>query len=289
MLSSHKRSGFTLVELLVVIGIIAVLVAILLPTLNGARRQADRVKCLAALKEIGSAYMQYANEFKGAWPASRYTWNDAPPFPMGPLGVQITSASRDRRWHDYISKYLGPELNPIGTQNASWELQMWTNEIRNGNNLLWGCPTWNRIRWGTTDTPLYNGNLYNGYMMSRFVFAPNDIEGTSVPARNTNNGRFPKQNRYTRASERALIVESTHLFQMLVLKWNFQPEGPTPYPDRPRNENVGGANFYTLDFNRHSKKAIGTDPYTISMNTLFCDGHATTTSARETFRAMRFD
>jgi prepilin-type N-terminal cleavage/methylation domain-containing protein len=142
MLSSHKRSGFTLVELLVVIGIIAVLVAILLPTLNGARRQADRVKCLAALKEIGSAYMQYANEFKGAWPASRYTWNDAPPFPMGPLGVQITSASRDRRWHDYISKYLGPELNPIGTQNASWELQMWTNEIRNGNNLLWGCPTW---------------------------------------------------------------------------------------------------------------------------------------------------
>jgi prepilin-type N-terminal cleavage/methylation domain-containing protein/prepilin-type processing-associated H-X9-DG protein len=57
--------GFSLVELLVVIGIIALLIAILLPTLNKARQQGAAVQCMSNQREVGQAMMIYANSNKG--------------------------------------------------------------------------------------------------------------------------------------------------------------------------------------------------------------------------------
>src|SRR5689334_7448499 len=68
MCRGKKMSGFTLVELLVVIGIIAVLVAMLLPALNKARAAATTTSCQSQLRQIGFYLNIYTNDNKGWLP-----------------------------------------------------------------------------------------------------------------------------------------------------------------------------------------------------------------------------
>jgi prepilin-type N-terminal cleavage/methylation domain-containing protein len=73
MPNRHRKRAFTLVELLVVIGIIAVLLSIALPAMGHAREQARRTVCLSNLRQLTLAWITYSNEHGGRL-VSAYTW-----------------------------------------------------------------------------------------------------------------------------------------------------------------------------------------------------------------------
>jgi prepilin-type N-terminal cleavage/methylation domain-containing protein/prepilin-type processing-associated H-X9-DG protein len=89
----RTRGGFTLVELLVVIGIIAVLIAILMPALQRARKQARTVQCASNLRQLGNYFQMYLVMFKGK------TWY----FPDG--------ANERKTWVPAIMDAMGGGMN----------------------------------------------------------------------------------------------------------------------------------------------------------------------------------
>lgn len=292
------RRAFTLVELLVVIGIIALLVSILLPTLGDARRRAAATKCAAHLRDIGNAFQMYALEQRGFYP---------------PASLRISAT--------------GVTYNIDGTNHSSTNIAYWTNFVakyvtraRVGNaagtaedaagarrSILWGCPSFagyarasatggiNLVQtgYGMNGYPTFNP----GYPTTNFppTREYNIIDGWSPTAQPTS-GRWTKQNVYTKnGAERILIADS----RFWVAESNpAQADGGVPTQTTIIDTLTYTApNQSTIDLYRHGKypprhptiaNTFSNRGGRIAYNALFADGHVSMLDDHRTaFKGIR--
>ncbi len=247
------RKGFTLVELLVVIGIIALLISVLLPALNKAREAANTTKCLANLRQCGMALNMYVNEYKGWFPycARDNTWKPwaaqffGAPNP-GAVGTQTGDAQRSNV-HRGIMKYLGAKFR---TQ---------TDEMECLETKLLMCPS-------AMDWPLpsnfpsrYNQTSYcaNGVFANRKI--TNIKKSADVIA--FSESRFVWNVSALRPYPAAALLPGTPLDTIEYMQWMWVEGGSIAGPNK------------LLNFTLHTREQKG--------NVCFVDGHGETLSYRD--------
>jgi len=143
-----KRTAFTLVELLVVIGIIALLVGILMPSLSRARQEAQRVTCQSNLRQLYALTVIYQGENKNYYPV--------PTWPLSDIFNEVPSVpSTDTKiWFNALPKFAGQE--PMGDAGIYTHL-----DPKGADPTVLGCPTARALHYQRR-TYAMNENLSQG-------------------------------------------------------------------------------------------------------------------------------
>jgi prepilin-type N-terminal cleavage/methylation domain-containing protein/prepilin-type processing-associated H-X9-DG protein len=118
-MSRSSRSGFTLIELLVVIAIIAILAAILFPVFAQAREKARATTCLSNCRQIGMAFMQYAQDYDEYFPLTTY------PMPSNSWTDTVQAYIRNRQILRCPSDGSTTWTSPTTPRRSSYFLNAW--------------------------------------------------------------------------------------------------------------------------------------------------------------------
>lgn len=136
-LPSRAHRGFTLVELLVVIGIIAILISVLLPTLSKARESAKRTQCLSNLRTIYQMLKIYEVTYKGATPVG--------------CGVNATTGNAAPSLMAHANNYFLGRTNAAGDPYPGTNIRyvgmgflIPTNIVREGEGNIFYCPSFDQ-------------------------------------------------------------------------------------------------------------------------------------------------
>ncbi len=138
-----RKHAFTLIELLVVVGIIAILLAILLPALSGAREQGLRTRCATNHRQLITGVIMYTQENRESMPMPNWAWPDAnkeptgwlydPPFPY-PATADYVETGTLWKYMLRADLYRCPShFKPfIGVTNAQQKTVQMTSYLMNG-------------------------------------------------------------------------------------------------------------------------------------------------------------
>jgi prepilin-type N-terminal cleavage/methylation domain-containing protein/prepilin-type processing-associated H-X9-DG protein len=296
-----KSRGFTLVELLVVIGIIALLISVLLPALSSARRQAATLKCATALREIGNSFQMYAIDNAGWYPPSQLLPASGKIYNVN--GLDYPNSGLGAYWFNFLAKYVTKTKVGLESQNGSDTTQQRTKSI------FWNCPAFEGYYTGSTAGGGYN-RVQPGYgmnwwpTMSASNPAPNvNYPGPAPSAQNynfiqnwggTQTGYWYRQGVYTKnGSERCLVADSR--------LWAIDGEAPPaagipaqPIPTAATFTTIAGQTLVAV-YRHGTPPPAGTPAGTYAktggkstFNVLYCDGHvATSTDMAEAYRSVR--
>ena len=270
---SRRSPGFTLVELLVVIGIIAVLVGLLLPALGAARRSSQQAACLAALRNIGQAFGLYANDNRGYWPVVRHHANGA----VAAFGT----TPRDDRWSWFLLAYMVPterflkwNAPPTGSNSTTHtNATLYPGLLDFRDTAFFGCLPYLDVVQSGSNTHL---QVSPGYGMQSLTTATDTYTPVAVayPARSdladlTQNtgvfGRYFKASQWTKPTDRILVADARSWYLIV-----HEPTGGV-IPDQTTVINAPPGFEDSFDRYRHGKRNTR-----VGFNALYCDGHAAT-------------